>query len=56
MKVKAPVIPPVNSDKDIKTALNNLRAFFKEVTDNGGFITLQDLVDAKVMNKSGVKQ
>jgi hypothetical protein len=54
-KVKHPVIPSQQSQQDAVTALNNLRSYFKQAADNGGLVTKQDLVDAKLVNNGLVK-
>jgi hypothetical protein len=54
-KLKSPVIPSQQTDKDAKTGLNNLREFFSAADQNGGVITMQDLIDMGLVNKSGVK-
>lgn len=54
--ISLPALRPVRSPQDHEYNWQEIRSFFERVAKNGGLISLQDMVNAKIVNNSLVPQ
>jgi len=52
VKTPSPVIPSGQSDRDVITALNNLRNFFSTLDKNGGVVSAADMIGTGLINNN----